>query len=157
MKFKKGDKVKIIHKFKDIISNKMYYQKETVVNGYDKFTGYYSLGIDTGIYAWEEHWLEPVEEIKHRDGILGEVSYAAQTQSYDMVNKPKHYMLFPDKGIEVIDVVDVLMEKAAKTLNPQQLGYYTHLLGYLFRFSEKNGSEDLKKAKFYLDRIIEKK
>jgi hypothetical protein len=82
MKFKKGDKVKIIHKFKDITSNEKYYQKETVVDGYDKNAGYYSLDIDKGLYDWEEHWLEPVEEIKHGDGILGGVSYAAQTQSF---------------------------------------------------------------------------
>lgn len=76
------------------------------------------------------------------------------------VTKPKHYQMSVKDiegrivNIEVIDVVDYLCLKSAKLLNAAQIGYYTQLMNYLMRFSEKNGMEDLLKAKYYLDRIV---
>lgn len=64
----------------------------------------------------------------------------------DMVNQPPHYLV---GGLEVIDIMK------AKLTSEQFEGY---LLGnvwkYTFRYRHKNGIEDLKKARLYLDRLI---
>lgn len=84
--------------------------------------------------------------------------------AYDMVNKPKHYMLFEDKGIEVRDVLAKLSSKIRLgecTTVPCNwddglfVSDYVQLMQYLMRFMDKNGLEDLKKARFYLDKLIE--
>lgn len=80
---------------------------------------------------------------------------------YDPVNKPKHYMLFPKEGIEVRDVIEKLVEKLVASRNnglPIYTLYdadYVQLMQYLMRFMDKNGKEDLLKAQFYLDKLIE--
>jgi hypothetical protein len=93
---------------------------------------------------------------------------------YDTVNKPKHYMLFDkeevreafaqDKGIEVRDVIEKLVKKIIKASSPQIPVWeiapllesdYAQMMQYLMRFMDKNGVEDLKKARWYLDKLIE--
>jgi len=94
-------------------------------------------------------------------------------ETYDVVNKPKHYMLFEkheiaqrsadDKGIEVRDVIEKLVGKLQNTSimlidkenYPLLESDYVQLMQYLMRFMDKNGVEDLKKARFYLDKLIE--
>ena len=83
---------------------------------------------------------------------------------YDTVNKPKHYMLFDEfqvksrakegSGIEVRDVLEMLVLK----LEPRDGLFhsdYVQLMQYLMRFMDKNGVEDLKKARWYLDKMID--
>jgi len=77
---------------------------------------------------------------------------------YNVISKPKHYMLFEEEGIEVRDVIEKLVGKFELT----SLGYsymfaadYVQLMQYLMRFMDKNGVEDLKKARWYLDKMIE--
>ena len=84
---------------------------------------------------------------------------------YDVVAKPKHYMLFEDEGIEVRDVIEKLVNKidTATRQDDYPQGYstpmflpdYVQLMQYLMRFMDKNGVEDLKKARWYLDKLIE--
>jgi hypothetical protein len=86
---------------------------------------------------------------------------------YDTVNKPKHYMLFDqeevrdtfadDRGIEVRDVIEKLVEKIEeeKLLSSMFTSDYVQMMQYLMRFMDKNGVEDLKKARWYLDKLIE--
>lgn len=77
---------------------------------------------------------------------------------YDVVSKPKHYMLFPDKNIEVRDVIKKLVEKiddTATVYRPLATSDYTQMMQYLMRFMDKNGVEDLKKARWYLDKLID--
>lgn len=86
--------------------------------------------------------------------------------NWDAVKKPKHYMLFEDKNIEVRDVI----EKLADKINDAQLNWedivlfpsaplfvsdYVQMMQYLMRFMDKNGVEDLKKARWYLDKMIQ--
>ena len=88
----------------------------------------------------------------------------AQTQEefwYDTVHKPKHYMLFEEQGIEVRDVIEKLVEKVDKQIGQSVVPYsplfnadYVQLMQYLMRFMDKNGVEDLKKARWYLDKLI---
>jgi hypothetical protein len=73
--------------------------------------------------------------------------------THDPVNKPNHYMLFPEQGIEFIDVRDVLIERLAD-FTPKQIDYWSRAFEYLARAGGKNGVEDIKKAKWYLDRLV---
>lgn len=77
---------------------------------------------------------------------------------YDTVAKPKHYMLFEDEGIEVRDVIEKLVEKvdeACMPYSPLFSADYVQMMQYLMRFMDKNGVEDLKKARWYLDKLID--
>jgi hypothetical protein len=77
---------------------------------------------------------------------------------YDTVNKPKHYMLFEEEGIEVRDVIEKLVDKMPThyvTCNSLFVPDYVQMMQYLMRFMDKNGVEDLKKAEFYLKKLIE--
>jgi hypothetical protein len=79
---------------------------------------------------------------------------------HDPVNKPSHYLLM--EGVEVRDVCKALSSKlmyGEKALdvstNPLFLSDYVQMMQYLMRFMDKNGVEDLKKARWYLDKMIE--
>ena len=84
---------------------------------------------------------------------------------YNVISKPKHYMLFEDKGIEVRDVIAKLAFKLYEGfengkvpnggVSPLFDSDYVQLMQYLMRFMDKNGVEDLKKARWYLDKMIE--
>ena len=64
----------------------------------------------------------------------------------DMVNKPPHYN---QGGIECIDAIEESMEKEAFA------GYCKgNVIKYLWRYEYKNKIEDLKKAQWYLDRLV---
>ena len=88
------------------------------------------------------------------------------TAAYDVISKPKHYMLFNEetvvffadneKGIEVRDVITQLVEKLQVDKDSGMfVADYVQLMQYLMRFMDKNGVEDLKKARWYLDKMIE--
>ena len=85
------------------------------------------------------------------------VSYkgAVPEPTYDVVEKPKHYMLFEDQGIEVRDVIEKLVKKIEWYPEGLAIADYVQMMQYLMRFMDKNGVEDLKKAKWYLEKLIE--
>ena len=67
-------------------------------------------------------------------------------QLFDTVNKPKHYA---DKNIEVIDYIEDTLTKEERE------GYFRgNVIKYVSRYKLKNGVEDLKKARYYLERLI---
>ena len=68
----------------------------------------------------------------------------------DIINHPKHYKL--GNGLETIDIVE------AVTVNLQGIEAVCvgNVLKYVCRYSKKNGVEDLKKAQWYLNHLIEK-
>lgn len=83
---------------------------------------------------------------------------------YDTIEKPKHYMLFEGTGIEVRDVIEKLVWKVKMSTDHQVPDWemtpmfdsdYTQMMQYLMRFMDKNGLEDLKKARWYLDKLID--
>jgi len=79
---------------------------------------------------------------------------------YNVISKPKHYMLFQEEGIEVRDVISKLLDKLGDNPKGEFYSYqfaadYVQLMQYLMRFMDKNGVEDLKKARWYLDKMIE--
>lgn len=73
----------------------------------------------------------------------------------DMVNKPKHYQLAP--GLEVYDLRQALAKKAQDQCVPHdQYSDWDRATEYLIRMWEKNEVEDAKKARWYLNKLIEK-
>ena len=76
----------------------------------------------------------------------------------DIVNRPSHYMLRP--GLEVRDVLELLVGKIKTAeryvpVDPLFISDYVQMMQYLMRFMDKNGKQDLEKARWYLDKLIE--
>jgi hypothetical protein len=106
---------------------------------------------------------ESIDEwFKGSNGVTQEDFWAKPDPQYNVVSKPKHYMLFEEEGIEVRDVIEKLVEKVDKQIGQSVVPYsplfnadYVQLMQYLMRFMDKNGVEDLKKARWYLDKLID--
>ena len=98
-----------------------------------------------------------IEEWKANLIALAEKGVNGMTkEDYDVISKPKHYMLFEDKNIEVRDVIAKLVSKLRVDKDSGMfVADYVQLMQYLMRFMDKNGVEDLKKARWYLDKMIE--
>ena len=80
----------------------------------------------------------------------------SQQNQHDPVNKPKHYMLFPEKDIEVRDLMKVLADQLdMEYWHGMLVSDYVQMMQYLLRWHKKNGLEDLEKAQWYLSKIIE--
>ena len=67
---------------------------------------------------------------------------------FDMVNHPKHYKA--KNGMEVIDVIEAF----TANLSGYEATHTGNVIKYICRWKEKNGLEDLKKAQWYLNRLI---
>ena len=64
----------------------------------------------------------------------------------DPVNKPAHYNV---GGVEAIDAI-------VSATNEQAEGYLQgNIMKYIWRYRYKNGLEDLQKAQWYLNKLIE--
>jgi|TARA_B100000963_G_scaffold355070_1_gene372650 hypothetical protein len=63
----------------------------------------------------------------------------------DMVNSPPHYN---KSGIECIDAI------AAATDDGYEYYLQGNIIKYLWRYRYKNGTEDLKKAQWYLNKLV---
>ena len=68
---------------------------------------------------------------------------------FDMVNHPSHYKA--KNGMEVIDVIEAF----TANLEGYEATHTGNVIKYICRWKEKNGLEDLKKAQWYLNRLIE--
>ena len=62
---------------------------------------------------------------------------------FDVVERPKHYNVHPS-GVECIEVVEHMSYNLGNAVK------------YIWRNEGKNGIEDLKKARWYIDREIER-
>ena len=70
----------------------------------------------------------------------------------DIINNPNHYQLnIKGNNIEVIDIID----EVVKDYNPKQAFRVANILKYILRASKKNGLEDFKKAKKYIEMLLE--
>lgn len=66
--------------------------------------------------------------------------------NFDVINTPFHYH---KGGIDVIAFSELQFEKE------ELKGFYRiNVLKYVTRYDRKNGIEDLKKAEFYLNKLI---
>ena len=68
----------------------------------------------------------------------------------DVVNKPPHYNT---SNIECIDAMAAMVEDADVTAHEAYC--WQNSCKYLWRWNYKNGIEDLQKAKWYIERLIE--
>lgn len=88
-----------------------------------------------------------IEEYKQllAEGAMDEMAGFNGTTHEDMVNHPPHYN---QGGIETIEAI-----KAA--LGYGFNAYLTgNILKYLWRYNHKGGLQDVKKAQFYLNRLV---
>ena len=67
---------------------------------------------------------------------------------FDMVNHPKHYKA--KNGMEVIDVIEAF----TANLEGYEATHTGNVIKYICRWKQKNGIEDLRKAQWYLERLI---
>lgn len=96
--------------------------------------------------------------VKYKDlrDALNEGEYAfvnektgeAHRVDVDVVNSPPHYRA---GGIEAIDAI----KAAVTTAPPVQAVFVANILKYVWRYREKNGKQDLLKARWYLDALIQ--
>ena len=100
---------------------------------------------------WEDD--EPYEISRNKKAIQTVKEYmdskVEQTKRLDVINKPDHYI-----GIDGLEVETVLQNFIPKYKD----GYVAHrassAIEYLLRSPEKNGLEDIKKAKQNLEQVI---
>ena len=79
--------------------------------------------------------------------ILNRQGGYAHPMKIDTVNHPPHY----NKGkVECIDAI----ESAVSDLNGIEAVCTANAIKYLYRWKAKDGVESLKKARWYLDRLI---
>ena len=98
----------------------------------------------------EAPWFEPVEDNGCKDGVCpvpwATKPYRPELQP-DLVNHPSHYT---DGGIECIEAIE------AQLTAEEYRGYLKgNIAKYVWRERHKGGTESLRKARFYLDRLIE--
>lgn len=67
----------------------------------------------------------------------------------DNVNHPAHYI--SNNGIETIDVIEAFTEE----LKGMEAFCTANVIKYISRWKKKNGVEDLKKARWYLNYLID--
>lgn len=67
----------------------------------------------------------------------------------DNINHPDHYKT--ENGLETIDVIEAFTEG----LQGGEATNTGNILKYMCRWKKKNGLEDLKKAQWYLNRLID--
>ena len=140
MKFKVGDKVKVVkqqYRLEEheapigsvgkIIKTDGYNESNYLVES-DAFK--FGLGINENTWWFEEGNLELVSN-----------------EDQDVVNNPNHYT---SSSIECIDAMQA-------SLPPEQFKGFLrgNVQKYCWRCDKKNGLEDLKKARWYLDKLIE--
>ncbi len=167
MKFKVGDLVRVREdlevdkEYGCLISNSemvklkgQIFEIEAISCDDDKLIGLK----DENRFNWTEFMLEPVEE-KNCDNCKHDNTYFDCSQcnngdewekaeeKEDLVNHPKHYNMY---RVEVIDII----EDATKELKGMEAVNLGHIIRYVLRYQFKNGVQDLKKARFYLDKQI---
>lgn len=81
--------------------------------------------------------------------IVEENEKRVTTENNDNIISPNHYA--SDKGFEVFDVQEAFIHE----LKGMSASYWCNIVKYILRFQRKNGVEDLKKAKYYLEKLIE--
>jgi hypothetical protein len=89
---------------------------------------------------------EYIKDMRHMEYMKMMAEKEKQMEKKDMVNSPEHYN---KAGIETIDALEAMLTS----------GFDSYLQGnivkYLWRYRYKNGVEDLKKAQWYLNKLIE--
>lgn len=72
------------------------------------------------------------------------------SQDFDVVSKPSHYA---SGGIECKDAMKAMMEGVS--VSPYVAGWWMQAVQYLWRWPNKNGIQDLEKAKQCIDFMLD--
>ena len=121
---------------------KKMYDKETY-----KFTNKYSCqfyAMDDDMLDKCYDWLKDVNPTAYENA---QDSCCDKESNVDMVNHPAHYT---QGGIECIDA----LKAATVSKTGIEAVCTANAIKYLWRYEEKNGIEDVKKARWYIDRLI---
>lgn len=90
-----------------------------------------------------------IEEVVNTDESF--VENIKEKEVFDNVNKPNHYQLnIKGNNIQVIDIID----EVVKDYKPQEAFKIANIIKYVLRANKKNGIEDLKKARKYIDMLV---
>ena len=89
---------------------------------------------------------EYIKDMRHMEYMRMMAEKEKKMEKKDMVNSPEHYN---KAGIETIDALEAMLTNG--------FDYYLqgNIVKYLWRYRYKNGVEDLKKAQWYLNKLIE--
>lgn len=88
-----------------------------------------------------------MSKVKGHNGDLDFAKGSVPIVQQDNVNHPSHYQ---SGGLETIDVIKAF----TKDCNAYEGFLVGNILKYICRFKKKNRTEDLKKARWYLDELI---
>lgn len=107
--------------------------------------------ISTDSYEEKSKEIERKDELKElaKKIITTDILEHKDTENNDNIISPNHYT--SDKGFEVFDVQEAFIHE----LKGMSANYWCNIVKYILRFQKKNGVEDLKKAKYYLEKLIE--
>lgn len=94
----------------------------------------------------EEYMKMKMKELQPDEDKLMDEFYSRESEKKDMVNSPPHYN---KSGIECINAIQ------AATGDGYEYYLQGNILKYLWRYRYKNGVEDLKKAQWYLNELVE--
>jgi len=96
-------------------------------------------------------WFAPIEEVSDCPGGVCPVPWAVKEEipvlQPDTVNHPPHYT---DGGIECIEAIE-----SQQTLEEFRGYLKGNIVKYIWREQHKGGTESLKKAQWYLNRLIQ--
>lgn len=114
------------------------------------------LDSDAENYKEIEEAKELVQEIDNKEefqelmGMINKkISAINSVTTSDNIKSPNHYV--SESGIEVFDVQEAFIHE----LKGMAANYWCNIVKYILRFQRKNGVEDLKKAKYYLEKLID--
>ena len=88
-----------------------------------------------------------MDDVKSIFKLIEEGHFGLMLKTEDVINKPTHYH---QNGIDVIGFSEAQFSK------DELRGFYRiNCLKYITRFDRKGGVEDIKKASFYLNKLLE--
>ena len=98
------------------------------------------------------NFIKIMDFINDEDTVIEKVvENTKKEEVFDNVNKPNHYQLnIKGNNIQVIDIID----EVVKDYKSQQAFKIANVIKYVLRASKKNGIEDLKKARKYIDMLV---
>lgn len=120
-------------------------------NVYDKETAEFTDNYSCVFNAMDNKMLDKIygwyKEIDQATCENDEVNCCNKESNADMVNHPSHYT---QGSIECIDA----LKAATVSKTGIEAVCTANAIKYLWRYEEKNGIEDVKKARWYIDRLI---
>ena len=101
-------------------------------------------------YVSTDNFIQALEDTAEVDEpIVQEEQPVKYETKPNVIEHPPHYTA---GKVECIDAI----ESAVKGLDPDEAVHVANVMKYIWRFKRKNGLQDLRKAEWYLKRLIER-